>query len=160
MAKKQKAVQEKPPTLVEPASVSNMPVAVEIMRASGFKDTYICESFKVIQVGNSLYEWSEDKDCLYYVKVKNNTYPANFFYEANPKAQPIKQGIAPAGYVYNNYLLDGRALLQRLEQAAWGIGEWQEGSKERLVTEGNFKWIIIMVVVIVVAVIAAFVLGG
>jgi len=50
--------------------------------------------------------------------------------------------------------------MQRLELSAWDIKEWKEGSKERLVTDINMKWIVIAIVVVVVAVIAAFVMQG
>lgn len=145
-------------------------VIFEIMRKTGRKEFYIMPQYKLLQFENVIYEWNESENYLYTIQIKAGAkmkeYPANRYYEGNPKAQPERAGLYPSAYFYTNaedgkkYLLDGRALMQRLELAAWDIKEWKEGSKERLITDINMKWIVVAIVVVVVAVIAAFVMQG
>jgi hypothetical protein len=145
-------------------------VILEIMRKTGRKEFYLVPQYKLYQFENAIYEWNESENYLYTIQIKAGAklkeYPANRYYEGNPKAQPERAGLYPSAYFYTNaedgkkYILDGRALMQRLELSAWDIKEWKEGSKERLVTDINMKWIVIAIVVVVVAVIAAFVMQG
>ena len=141
-------------------TTKDLKVAVEIMFKSGDKKLYIWAPFKIIQIENSLYEWSEEKDCVYNIELKKKRLSCNYFYEGNPKAQRIKEGSYPQAYIYKEQLIDGKALLKRLEIAAWGVKEWEKTSKGSVMTEGNVKWVFITIIAIVAVVVVGLILKG
>ena len=141
-------------------STKDQKVAVEILFKSGDKKPYFSSPFKIIQIENSIYEWSEERSCTYNIESKKRKMPCNFFYEGNPKAQKVKEGLYPQAYVYKENLLDGKSLLQRMEIASWAVKEWEKTSRGNVMTEANVKWVFITIMAIVAVVVVGLVLKG
>ena len=141
-------------------STKDQKVAVEILFKSGDKRPYFSSPFKIIQIENSIYEWSEERSCTYNIESKKRKLPCNFYYEGNPKAQKVKDGLYPSGYIYKDQLVDGKSLLQRMEIASWAVKEWEKTSRGNVMTEGNVKWVFITIMAIVAVVVVGLVLKG
>lgn len=138
-------------------------VGVVILKSTGDFVTYISSSFDIAKIDNAIYEWNGDKEHVFTIISKDKRYPANFFFEGNPRAQPLRLGLEK-GLIIEAYqdkvskqLFDGRNLLDKLELTVSRLSLFDKSSKqsEGLLTEGNVKWLWVVIGVVAVIVIIA-----
>lgn len=138
-------------------------VGVVILKSTGDFVTYISSPFDIAKIDNAIYEWNGDKEHVFTIISKDRRYPANFFFEGNPRAQPLRLGLEK-GLVIEAYqdrsskqLLDGRNLLDKLELTSLRLSLFDKSSKqsEGLLTEDNVKWLWIVIGIVAVIVVIA-----
>lgn len=138
-------------------------VGVVILKSTGDFVTYISSPFDIAKIDNAIYEWNGDKEHVFTIISKDRRYPANFFFEGNPRAQPLRLGLEK-GLVIEAYqdkttkqILDGRNLLDKLELTSLRLSLFDKSSKqsEGLITEGNVKWLWVVIGIVAVVIVIA-----
>lgn len=135
-------------------------VGIFLMRSSGNLEFFLSEPFSLIQIDNCAYEWNPHSEYVFTHDDGKQQINCGYFYEGNPKAQKIKRGITPEAYQIEGKMVDGKDLMNKMELAVLGMGMAEKASKEKVITEGNIKWLWVMIAVVVVAIIVIYVMGG
>ena len=132
-------------------SKKEIEVGIFLMRKSGDLEFFTHEAYSLVQIDNSIYEWDGRDDYAFSYRTKQGKLSCNSYYEGNPKAQQVKRGINLEAYEKEGKFLSGKDMMNKMQLAVMWMGMLEKATKGHVVTEGNIKWLWIVIGIIVVA---------
>ena len=151
-------VSEEDKKTIQP-SKKEIKVGIFLMRKSGDLEFFAVPTYSLIQIDNCIYEWDGRDNYAFSHKTKYGKLSCNLYYEDNSKAQQIKKGINLEAYEKEGKFLSGKDLMNKTQLAVLWMGMLEKATKGHVVTEGNIKWLWVVIgVVIVVAIVIG--IGG